>query len=150
MMLRWIAALLIALLMAGCGTAKDNPAAREETEMKEIRLAVDGQEIQVQWMENEAVSALRERLAQGDVTVTLSPYGGFEQVGGLGFSLPRADEQTTTRAGDIVLYSGNQIVLFHGANSWAYTRLGHIEGMTDGEISALLGGQAVTITLSLG
>ena len=29
--------------------------------------------------------------------------------------------------GDIVLYSGDQIVIFYGSNSWAYTRLGHVD-----------------------
>lgn len=37
------------------------------------------------------------------------PAGDFEQVGSLGTSLPREDKQTTTQAGDIVLYSGSQI-----------------------------------------
>ena len=45
----------------------------------------------------------------------MSMYGGFEQVGSLGISLPRNDVQTTTTAGDIVLYSGNQMVVFYEA-----------------------------------
>ncbi len=61
----------------------------------------------------------------------MSMYGGFEQVGEIGTSLPRNDVQTTTSAGDIVLYSGNQIVIFYGNNSWAYTRLGHITDHDD-------------------
>ena len=73
-------------------------------------------------------------------------YGGFEQVGSLGSSLPRNDEQTTTDFGDIVLYSGDQIVIFYGPNSWAYTRLGHI--LADKEImEEALGNGDVTIEL---
>ena len=74
-------------------------------------------------------------------------YGGFEQVGSIGTSLPRSDKQTTTEAGDIVLYSGNQIVVFYGFNSWAYTRLGHISDQSAADMTALLGQGDVTITL---
>ena len=76
-------------------------------------------------------------------------YGGFEQVGSLGSSLPRNDVQTTIIAGDIVLYSGNQIVVFYGSNSWAYTRLGKITDKTAEEMSNLLGNGDVTITIAL-
>jgi hypothetical protein len=76
-------------------------------------------------------------------------YGGFEQVGGIGKSLPRNDVQMTTSAGDIVLYSGNQIVIFYGSNSWAYTRLGHITDQDAGGMTDLLGNGDVTITISL-
>jgi len=79
----------------------------------------------------------------------MSMYGGFEQVGSIGTSLPRNDVQTTTEAGDIVLYSGNQIVVFYGSNSWAYTRLGKVTDITKAEMTELLGKGDVTITISL-
>ena len=79
----------------------------------------------------------------------MSKYGGFEQVGPLGTDLPANDAQTTTRAGDIVLYSGDQIVVFYGSNSWAYTRLGHITGKTAAQMKDLLGNGNVTIEFSL-
>jgi hypothetical protein len=44
-------------------------------------------------------------------------------VGSIGQRLPSHDVQTSTSAGDIVLYSSNQLVVFYGSNSWAYTRL---------------------------
>ena len=44
----------------------------------------------------------------------------------------------TTQPGDIVLYSGNQLVIFFGSNSWSYTRLGHIEGLSTNELTTLL------------
>ena len=75
----------------------------------------------------------------------MSMYGGFEQVGSLGTSLPRDDKQITTNAGDIVLYSGNQIVVFYGTNSWAYTRLGRITDKTASEMADLLGNGNVRI-----
>ena len=79
----------------------------------------------------------------------MSMYGGFEQVGEIGTSLPRNDVQTTTSAGDIVLYSGNQIVIFYGNNSWAYTRLGHITDLSEEKLTELLGDHDVTITLEM-
>ena len=66
----------------------------------------------------------------------------------MGTSLPRNDVQTTAAAGDIVLYSGNQLVVFYGSNSWAYTRLGHITDKDATELTDLLGNGDVTITIS--
>ena len=73
-------------------------------------------------------------------------YGGFEQVGSIGQSIVRNDRQTDTHYGDIVLYSGNQIVIFYGSNSWAYTRLGHVN-LSQQEMRNLLGNGDVSITL---
>ncbi len=106
-------------------------------------LKINGEEYPVEWENNESVEALK---ALCPLTVKLSMYGGFEQVGSLGKSLPKNDEQTTTNYGDIVLYSGNQIVIFYGSNSWAYTRLGPI--LADKEImEETLGNGDVTIEL---
>lgn len=46
-----------------------------------------------------------------------------------------------------MLYSGSQMVMFYGSNSWAYTRLGRITGYTEKEIRKLLGTKDVTVTL---
>ena len=116
---------------------------------KSLSLVIDGTEVAVAWEDNESVEALTELVAAGPLTVQMSMYGGFEQVGSLGTGLPRDDVQTTTRAGDIVLYSGNQIVVFYGPNSWAYTRLGRITDLSAEELSALLGSGDVTLTLSV-
>ena len=92
---------------------------------------------------------LKELCRGTPLTIQMSMYGGFEQVGSIGQSLPREDSQTTTQAGDIVLYSGNQIVVFYGSNSWAYTRLGHITDKSAADLKELLGNGDVTITLSI-
>ncbi len=97
--------------------------------------------------ENEAVSALVEMLEEAPVVIEMSDYSGFEKVGSLGASLPADDSQTTTQAGDIVLYCGDQIVIFYGSNSWSYTRLGRIDDLTGWEEA--LGSGNVTITFSL-
>ena len=103
--------------------------------------------VTVEWEENISVDALRELCKENPLTIRMSMYGGFEQVGPIGQSLPRDDSQTTTQAGDIVLYSGNQIVVFYGPNSWAYTRLGHISDKTAEEMEELLSNGDVTITI---
>ena len=72
---------------------------------------------------------------------------GFEKVGDLGSDLPANNRQTMTQAGDIVLYQGNQIVIFYGSNSWSYTRLGRIDDLTGWE--SALGHGDVTVTFSL-
>ena len=85
----------------------------------------------------------------GAIEVSASRYGGFEQVGSLPQSFSRNDVQTTTQPGDIVLYSGNQLVIFFGSNSWSYTRLGHIDGLSTDELTALLDQDTVTFELSV-
>ena len=113
-------------------------------EEKTMKLLIGDTAVPVTWEDNASVEALRQLLP---LTISMSMYGGFEQVGPIGASLPRQDEQTTTAAGDIVLYSGNQIVLFYGSNSWAYTRLGHVE-LSEAEMTELLGNGDVTIRLA--
>ena len=122
------------------------PAETSPTEELTMMLKIDDTEIAVRWEDNESVEALEDLIREAPLTINMSMYGGFEQVGSLGTSLPRNDVQTTTEAGDIVLYSGNQIVVFYGSNSWAYTRLGHVE-LSASEMSDLLSHGDVTITL---
>ena len=76
-------------------------------------------------------------------------YGNFEKVGDLGFSLPRNDTQITTTPGDLILYQGNQFTIYYDENSWNFTKLGHVDNMTQEELKKLLGDGDVTITLSL-
>ena len=112
-------------------------------EAKTMKMIIGNREVPVTWEDNASVNALREMLP---LTVSLSMYGGFEQVGSIGRSITRSDKQTTTRPGDIILYSGNQIVLFYGSNSWSYTRLGHID-LSEQEMKTLLGNGDVTIRI---
>ena len=121
----------------------------EEEKEKMLQLRIDDTAVAVAWEQNESVEALKALCESEPLVIQLSMYGGFEQVGPIGQSLPRNDSQTTTQAGDIVLYSGNQIVVFYGSNSWAYTRLGHITDPDAEGMAALLAHGDVTITISL-
>ena len=121
----------------------------EETPEKMLQLKIADTVVEVAWEDNESVEELRKLCEEEPLTIQLSMYGGFEQVGEIGTSLPRNDVQTTTEAGDIVLYSGDRIVVFYGSNSWAYTRLGHITDQDEEGMTQLLGNGDVTITVSM-
>lgn len=124
--------------------------AGEPEEAEEMmRLYVNDEELSVVWKDNESVDALKELVSEEPLTIEMSMYGGFEQVGSIGHELPRNDIQTTTSAGDIVLYSGDQIVVFYGSNSWSYTRLGHVEDKTEEELARMLGQDHVSLTFSM-
>ncbi len=120
-----------------------------EQEADTMVLAINGETVSVEWEDNESVDALMDLISTEPLSIQMSMYGGFEQVGSIGTSLPRNDVQTTTEAGDIVLYSGNQIVVFYGSNSWAYTRLGKVTDKSKAEMSELLGNGDVMITVSM-
>ena len=119
----------------------------QEMEEQIMRLKIGDKEVPVTWEDNDSVKALAELAGQEPLTIKMSRYGGFEQVGPIGQSIVSADQQTTTAAGDIVLYSSNQIVIFYGSNSWAYTRLGHVE-LSQTEMEQLLGSADVVLTLA--
>ena len=148
MKMKKLAALLCALMLCLVGMA----ASAENTTVQEgendMQMMIGETPVTVAWEDNASVEALKALAAEG-LAIEMSMYGGFEQVGSIGQSLPRDDQQTTTTSGDIVLYSGNQLVVFYGSNSWAYTRLGHITDQTPEQMKALLGSGDVTITLSM-
>ena len=123
----------------------DSTAEQKQTE---LTMQIGETKVDVQWEDNESVMALRELAKDKPLTVQMSKYGGFEQVGSLGSELPSGDVQTQTEAGDIVLYSGSKIVIFYGSNSWEYTRLGRITDKSAEELTELLGGDDITLTLS--
>ena len=148
MKLKKLAALLCALMLclAGLSAIAENTTTEEGD--NDMQMMIGETPVTVAWEDNASVEALRALAAEG-LTIEMSMYGGFEQVGSIGQSLPRDDQQTTTASGDIVLYSGNQMVVFYGSNSWAYTRLGHITDQTPEQMKVLLGSGDVTITLSI-
>lgn len=172
----WLVCLLLYLAACGTGAGPESPTSgqsapaagsigegsqgepagevpqagsQEETEMKQYTfyLTVGEETFAAAFADNVGAQGLKELLAQGPVTIRLRDYGGFEKVGVLGQSLPASDVLTTTQAGDIVLYQGDQIVLFYGSNSWSYTRLGQISDLSGWEEA--LGPGDVSVTLSL-
>lgn len=98
---------------------------------------------------NSSVDELLEKLEKQDITINMEDYANFEKVGPLGFNLKRNDKHITTEAGDIILYQGNQFVIYYDINSWNFTKLGHIDNINQYELKQILGNGNVTITLSL-
>lgn len=114
-----------------------------------MKITINGATLTAALEDNSSADALRELLANSPLTVQMSDYGSMEKVGPLGQSLPRNDRQTDTQAGDIILYQGNQIVIYYDTNSWNFTRLGRIEGTTAQELRGILGSGDIRATFSL-
>ena len=121
--------------------------AQEEQNMT-LQMTIGNTPVSVDWEDNDAVQSLKELCQNQPLRISMSMYGGFEQVGTLDTYLPQNDVQTTTSAGDIVLYSGNQLVVFYGSNSWAYTRLGHITNQSANGMEQLLSNGDTTLTIN--
>ncbi len=128
------------------GLEEEEP--QEEQNMT-LQMSIGNTPVSVAWEDNDAVQSLKELCRNQPLLIDMSMYGGFEQVGSIGAYLPQNDVQTTTSAGDIVLYSGNQLVVFYGSNSWAYTRLGHITDQSADGMAQLLSNGDTTITIIL-
>ncbi len=125
-----------------------------EQDYKEITtmyIYINDNKLEVTLAKNSAVDALVEILKQGDIIYTADDYGGFEKVGDLGHTLPTENSRITTQAGDVILYSGDRIVLFYGSNTWSYTRLGKINGYSASELRTLLGADdgSIQVRISL-
>ncbi len=110
-----------------------------------MKMWIGDTEVAVEWEDNDASAALQELAGADGLEIAMERYGGWEQVGPIGQTLPRQDEQMTAQPGDIMLYSGDQLVVFYGSNSWSYTRLGHITDRSAEELKALLGQEDVTV-----
>ena len=123
----------------------------ENTMPSQIKITVSGKTLPVNIENNDATKTLVEALREASITYEARDYGGFEKVGALGRSLPASDTQITTQAGDVVLYSSNQIVLFYDSNTWTYTRIGKMQYKSLDELKSFLkaGEGNISVTLSL-
>ena len=133
------------IMSNGCGSGSDS----ETVEGSNIRLRIDDILMSVTWENNDSVRELKKLLTNKDLVINMNQYGGFEQVGSIGQTIKSDNREMTTYPGDIVLYSGNQIVIFYGSNSWSYTKLGKLIGKTDDEIKNILDKSGVKVRLSL-
>ena len=128
--------------------SSDDAGTDADEETITMRMKINDTDVKVAWENNDAVKALAEMAAKGDVTIQMNAYGGFEQVGPSGTALPGNDTNIKTKAGDIMLYTSDHMVIFYGSNSWSYTRLGHITDKSSSELKDLLSGSSVTVTVS--
>ena len=116
-----------------------------------MNITIDGVTKTATLVDNNATQTLVAKLQEAPVNVTLNSSGGFEIWGALGFSLPTSNEQINAQPGDIVLYNDSNICMFYGTNSWSYTRLGKIEGLSESDLRTFLkaGESNISVTLSL-
>lgn len=127
--------------------SSDTGAAEQDED--HFSIEINGTKIKAAFEQNSSADAFRKLLAGGPVAVDLHDYGSFEKVGDLGTSLPTNDQQITTSPGDIILYQGNQITIYYDQNTWNFTKLGKIEGLTQEELKEILGDGNVTAVFSL-
>ena len=118
--------------------------------MDKMYITIGGQTQSVTLVDNDATRELVAALQDAPITVTLND-NNFEIWGSLGQSLTTKNEQMTAQPGDIVLYNGSNICIFYESNSWSYTRLGHIDGLSENELRTFLkaGESNISVTLSL-
>ena len=124
--------------------------AEKQTTMNQMYITIDGMTQSATLADNTATKELVAKLQQAPITLMLNSSGGFEIWGALGFSLPTSNEQVNAQPGDIVLYNGSNICMFYGSNSWSYTRLGKIDGLSESELRTFLkaGESNISVTLS--
>lgn len=125
----------------------ENEKGTEENTKMKMNVQIGENTFSASLEENDAAAAFIEMIREAPVVIQMDDYSGFEKVGALGTSLPTSNQQTTAQSGDIVLYNGNQIVIFYGSNSWSYTRLGKIDNLSGWEEA--LGDGNVTVTFSI-
>ena len=140
--------LLYVILFVSCFSDKETQAQNMEQKMY---ITIGGETHSVTLVDNAAARELVAALENAPITVTLND-NDFEIWGALGRSLITSNEQVNAQPGDIVLYNGSNICMFYGSNSWSYTRLGHIDGLTECELRTFLhaGESNISVTLSVG
>ena len=143
------------------GPVAENPGAaapelspgRENTGQKEedilIYAHVGDEVLKIVPEDNSSAEDFISLLGEGDVTIDMEDYGGFEKVGSLGRSLSTNDRPITTQPGDVILYQGSSVTIYYDTNTWSLTLLGRIQGLSQEELKDILGGGSVTVTFSL-
>lgn len=143
------------LASTACANGSRGANAPDKGELSDMKISIQitsdsgNHKLTATLADNSSATAFYEVLKKGPLTVDMHDYGSFEKVGSLGTTLPRNDTQITTTAGDIILYQGNQITIYYDTNSWNFTRLGKVDGVTQAELKKILGKGDVTAVFSV-
>lgn len=129
------------------GLRRQEREEREEEPMA-IDLSIGDRTFRVRLEQNEAARELAAMVAQEPLTLQMRDYGGFEKTASLGRPLSSQDQSMMAQPGDVMLYQGQQIVIFYGSNRWSYTKLGAVEDLTGW--AQTLGERTVRVTFSIG
>lgn len=128
---------------------KNDDIENEEYSNMKIKLEINNYELTATLVDNSSTQALIEKLKESDITINMNDYGNMEKVGQLDFSLPRNDQNITTESGDLILYQGNNFVIYYDNNNWSLTKLGKIDNIDKQQLKNILGSGSVVVTLSL-
>ena len=143
----WIAVMVTAVMLAGC-TADLQENERESdinvipteeseetnsatSEMSNMKLTIGEYQFTVILEDNETAGELAKQLP---LTLNMSELNGNEKYNYLPFSLPTdAYSPMEIKSGDVMLYGDNCLVVFYESfrSSYRYTKVGHIEDVTD-------------------
>ena len=127
----------------------NNDMEKEKCNNMKIKLEINNYELTATLVDNSSTQALIEKLKESDITINMNDYGNMEKVGQLDFSLPRNDQNITTESGDLILYQGNNFVIYYDTNNWSLTKLGKIDNVDKQQLRNILGSGSVIATLSL-
>lgn len=124
-----------------------NTSQRSRVE-KTIYAHIAGSSMAILLADNSSAEAFADLLSKGDITIEMHDYGSFEKVGNLGVVLPANDKTITTQPGDVILYQGNSVAIYYDTNTWSFTKLGKVQGLSRNELKEILGDENVTVTFS--
>ncbi len=127
----------------------NNDIENEEYSNMKIKLEINNYKLNATLVDNSSTQALIEKLKESDITINMNDYGNMEKVGQLDFSLLRNDQNITTESGDLILYQGNNFVIYYDTNNWSLTKLGKIDNIDKQQLKNILGSGSVVVTLSL-
>ena len=116
---------------------------------QKLIITVSGKSLEADFADNSSAKALADVLAKSAITYQADDYGNFEKVGDLGQSFPKNDENITTEPGDIILYQGHNLCIYYAQNTWSFTRIAKIKGVSKDELKEFLGEGEITVTLSV-
>ena len=143
------------LASTACANGSRGIKSSDKGELSDMKISIQitsdsgKSELTATLVDNSSATAFYELLKKGPLTVKMIDYGNFEKYGPIGTSLPRNDTQLTTEAGDIILYQGNQITIYYDTNSWNFTRLGKVDGVSQAELKKILGKGDVTAVFEI-
>ena len=142
---------LLLFISSALFAAENGNSVGKNTLDEKLIINVNGQtDLIATLYDNSSSRALVELLKKGPVTIDMHDFSNFEKVGELPVTLPRNDTYTETDSGDLILYLGKRFVIYYDKNSWSFTPLGKVEGVTKPDLKKILGSGNVTAVLKLG
>ena len=152
--MRQILMIIATMMLTCCSSDSEVKAEIDQTSnnmTQKLYLTIGGVTKTATMVSNSSTEALVAQLQQGNITYEAHDYGNFEKVGPLGYTFPRNDEDITTQPGDLILYQGSNLCIYYDTNSWNFTRIGKLDGMTQADIKTWVnaGGDNVSVTLSI-